>query len=63
MTVYFRWFTVPIVAPISKLNMVAPLKADPPVANSTTMHSRVVNQDINLGLDRTPYLIGLAKPM
>ena len=52
---------MPIVPPILKLNRVAPLKADPPVANS--MHSRVVNQDINLGLDRTPYLIGLEKPM
>ena len=34
-----------------KLDRVDPLIADPPLANSTTIHSRLVRQNINLFLE------------
>ena len=46
---------------ISKIDGVAPLIADPPPANSTTMHSRLVCQDRNLCLGSTAYLPCLEK--
>ena len=38
------------------LDWVAPLIADPPQCNSTTMHSRLVRQDRNVCINRTVYL-------
>ena len=45
--IWFVWHKCKI---YSKLDRVAPLIGDPPPANSTTMHSRVVCQDWNLCL-------------
>ena len=45
-----------------KLDGVAPLVADPPQCNSTTMHSRLVFQDRNVCRGETPFLFVPAKP-
>ena len=44
-----------------QLDRVAPLIADSPPANSTTMHSKLVPKNINLYLGKPAYLLGLAK--
>ena len=46
----------------NKLDKVSPLIADPPSANSTTMHRRLVRQDIHLYLGGTTFWPGPEKP-
>ena len=48
---------------IQKLEGVAKFIADPPPADSNTIHSKVVGQDKQNCLDGIPYLAGPAKPL
>ena len=48
---------------MGKLEGVAPLISVRPAAKSTTMQSRMVCQDINVCLEKPPYLPGPAKSL